>query len=165
MSKSAPYTARGVCPVCHKAFSRVVRYKPPPTFCSRGCASTGSVTPYRRRRAQEHGKRNLPHNASTTAAALRSREAWRYEQVQEFLACKNVKHQFELPLGNFIYDLGLLQHKILVEFDGKDHTYESQRRLDERKDRYALNLGWTVKRVVVAKGAVISPVVLSGIVA
>jgi very-short-patch-repair endonuclease len=76
-----------------------------------------------------------------------------------------VKHQFELPLGNFIYDLGLLQHKILVEFDGKDHTYESQRRLDERKDRYALNLGWTVKRVVVAKGAVISPVVLSGIVA
>jgi len=133
------------------------------TFCSRGCASAGSVTEKRRRRAREISETNLLHDIHTIASGLRSREAWKYRKVREFLEFQKEPHEFEFVLGSNIHDLALTERKVIVEFDGHNHNLAEQSEEDMRRDTDVLSMGWDVHRVSVPMNQQIEPSVLYGI--
>jgi len=156
-------TARAVikqCPVCGEEFETTTKAKAS-VYCSRECASRGSVTDYRRARAREIGRVNLRHDVVTAAASLRSREMWKYRRVGEALTLLGIEHSFEMPLDQFVFDLALPERRVLVEFDGPDHDYGSDvTQNDAAKDRAAHEHGWSVFRVAVDPQQVIPASVL-----
>jgi len=102
------------------------------------------------------GKKNLRHDPKTIAAALLSREKWKYQRLEDYLSGKEEPHTFEFPLGRHIFDLALLDQKLLIEFDEQYHSGKKQKAADARKDRYAEKRGWHVVRVEATRG-VLSP--------
>lgn len=138
-----------VCPTCNKSFVTDKHYEV--TFCSRVCASKGSVTDYRRQRMSEGGKLSQlirPNTTESVQKLLRRREAWKYVRVKEFLDSISEPHEFEVALGNFVFDLALTDRKILVEFDGSYHKNGHQIESDKLKEATATDAGWKLVRVV-----------------
>jgi len=139
------------CPWCDEDFETMTGAKSP-TFCSRSCASAGSVTEARRSLGElDVIKSNLAKGCTVEAIAdkLWSREAWKYKKVQKLLDSLDENYDFEHPLKGtrHIFDLALLGHKILVEFDGRYHRSPSQKQCDKKKSLAARKQGWRVKRV------------------
>lgn len=87
-----------------------------------------------------------------SAKGLLTREGWRYKALQEYLDSVQEPHQFEYPLGRYVYDLALFNKRVLVEFDELYHTAQEQKRIDLAKDQYALSQGWEVVRIPVEVG-------------
>jgi very-short-patch-repair endonuclease len=134
------------CPYCKNEFQSSTAKKSS-TFCSRRCASAGSVTEYRRMIAKQSTGGNFTINQ--IAAGLRVRESWKYEQIKQELLNKHETFEFEyvLPGGNYIYDLALLDKKIFVEFDSPYHKEAKSKERDIKKDIYAEKFGWKVIRI------------------
>lgn len=150
--KNKPITK--TCPHCGKDFESDTGAKAA-TYCSRSCASAGSMTP-ERRAAMRRGGQQTGGTIEKMAAAMREREAWRYVHVKDALDALGVRYQFEYPIEDVgIFDLALPGLMVLVEFDGPDHDSEYQRERDEEKDRAAKQLGWRVERVPCEPGEVI----------
>jgi len=148
-----------VCPECGATFETMTG-KGEATFCSRSCASRGSITPYRSRRAAEVGHAMMAaHRPEMTAAGLRKREWWRYKDLHAVLDAADVRHRFEYPLRAgirfYVYDLALLDRHVLIEFDGPYHNGEKQVEADALKERTAVNHGWRVLRIKVPTGAAV----------
>ena len=148
-----------VCPVCKKSFETTAnRYES--TFCSRSCASKGSVTEYRRQKAIATGQalcKKYPGDVDKIKKVLENRENWKYQEIQKYLTELGVKHEFEYVLGNYIYDLALTDVKILYEFDGKEHNLKYNR----EKDKLAVQQGWKLYRVPIKSNTIISPDLLN----
>jgi len=144
------------CPHCGKMFKTTTHNKAK-KFCSRACASAGSVTNVRREAAVASGVANQA-NLLPVADLLRRREAWKYVELEESLKLRD--HQFEFELGSYVFDLALFDTKTLVEFDGKDHQNTKQKRLDKEKDSVARALGFKVVRRDVTAVTVISPSII-----
>lgn len=151
VGKSNPMITK-ICPYCGKLFLTKTGSKEA-TFCSRECASSGSVTDKRRIRAKEISKNNFTYGISHTQKILKTREAWKYKEIKEILDKYNEKYEFEYIIEDFIYDLALLNRKIIFEFDGPDHKY-----LDEtNKTKVANKNNWLLIRQKVMPNTVIDP--------
>jgi len=152
------------CPQCGGVFKTMTGAKSA-TFCSRGCASAGSVTEYRRERARQVGFQNhyAIDGVESIASSLRVREAWKYKKVEELLEFLKINFQFELAVGNFVFDLALPDSKLLVEFDGPYHDYTEKTEEDRKKDEFAKGQGWNVVRVSVPQNVVIEPNAVYGL--
>jgi len=152
------------CPVCGDNFE-TIEGRHAATFCSRSCASKGSVTPARRAKARLSGTENSKLNfrtAKAQAASMRQREAWKNRRIADFLAGRGEEHVFEFPLRGFIFDLAFPQRKLLVEFDGPYHKGQKQLKADKRKDAVVRRAGWRVVRIETASG-LINPECLRGV--
>jgi len=146
------------CPVCDKPFVTTTK-KRAKKFCSRGCASRGSVTKYRREKARETGLANKEN--LSVSGGLKTREAWKYALLKKVL--KNRPHEFEFPLENRVFDLALLDTKVLVEFDGPYHSIKEIQEDDRKKDQIAEKYGFLVIRRRVDQAVVILPETLNGL--
>lgn len=159
---------RRQCQFCNREFTSNTGSKGA-VFCSRSCASSGSVTDYRRKKAREMGLKNSKGGNFTiqsTAKGLRRREGAKYAPLAAFLVSIEERHQFEYVLdGKHVFDLALIDRKILVEFDGKDHNWTKQIQKDKMRDQYADSQGWTVSRIVVKSRKPIDPRILDSILA
>lgn len=132
-------------------------------FCSRSCASKGSVTEFRRRKAHETTSsnpewvRHIATSSTDAAACLKKREAWKYVKIKALLESKGEPHEFDyaLPGTSSIYDLALFEQKLLIEFDGPSHNFSGQQVLDIVKDQVARLHGWDVLRIPVSASAII----------
>lgn len=121
------------CPQCCKEF-RSSSHSKAATFCSRSCASAGSVTTYRRTKAQEVGHINQEKlTIEGIAKGLRVREGWRYRNLEQYLQERSEPYQFEFPLDKYVYDLALPNRGVLVEFDEVYHCSDQQRKTDIQK--------------------------------
>jgi len=129
------------------------------TFCSRSCASKGSMSE-ERREAQRRGGLEQVGNLISASETLRRREAWKYERLGKFLVLMGEDHVFEHPVGNYVFDLALPDRRTLVEFDGSYHWGPGQQGLDGTKDAVAKEAGWVVVRVETTTNQVIEPDVL-----
>jgi very-short-patch-repair endonuclease len=87
--------------------------------------------------------------------ALRRREAWRYVDVNSYLNQLKIPHEFEYVLGNFVFDLALIDDGILIEFDESYHQGTVQQTKDLAKDALAEDNKWVVFRVSAVSNAVI----------
>ena len=65
----------------------------------------------------------------------------------------NISYQFEYPINHYIYDLALLNHKLIIEFDEKYHRY-----VDENEKYKCANVnGWQLIHVKALEHEVFSP--------
>lgn len=152
-----------VCGHCGERFNTTTHPRTAWRFCSRSCASAGSVTPHRRRRQREAG-RARPPTIEMLAASLRAREAWKYRAVSDRLVQLGVDHTFEYVLRRYVYDLALHQQKLLVEFDGPEHRLDHRTvSKDLRKTVAARRRGWRLRRVCVEPNAEIPSEVVDDI--
>lgn len=147
-----------ICPHCKETF-KTRSGKGEATFCSRSCASAGSVTDLRRNKAREVGNSNLEkgRELSSVASTLRKREAWKYTKIRIALDLMEVSYLFEYPLEGRIFDLALLDKKILVEFDGLYHKSEEQVEIDQLKNKIASEQGWVIERIETEDAQIIPP--------
>ena len=141
--KRAP-TIDKVCPVCSVVFSTTTKVRAS-TFCSRECASAGSVTEYRRNTARQSGLA-MRSNLISSAEALKIREAPHYVLLLEHLTKTGRVFEFEFPLGPYVFDVALLDVKTLIEFDGYYHQNGKQQAADREKEKYAQSQGYVVVR-------------------
>ena len=149
-----------ICPHCKNKFTTLTGSKTA-TFCSRSCASAGSVTE-KRRAAQSKGGIEQIKNLISPEETLRLREMWKYTQLKSFLEFCNEPFEFEFRLGSYIFDLALPDKFIFVEFDGTYH-YGKQSKIDIEKDVFAESEGWKVVRKKVTNNTVIQPDVIFSI--
>ncbi len=155
-----------ICPLCGGSFTATTGSHEA-TFCSRSCASKGSVTKVRRDAARCSGLKSAAVGSFSKpefrAAALRKREFWKYRRLDDFLNGRRIPHVFEFLIGRRrIFDLAFVRRRLLVEFDAKYHTGK-QLDDDAKKTAYAERKGWRVIRISVPHG-VIDPSVLKGLV-
>jgi very-short-patch-repair endonuclease len=106
------------------------------------------------------GELNLKHTPNVIASSLRNREWWKYEDLDEYLTAHGIEHEFEFVVGDKIFDLGLPQRKILIEFDGRNHSCARVAEQDTKKDVDAESKGFKVIRVPVKEREKIHPRVL-----
>ena len=85
-----------ICPYCNSEFPSTTSLKSY-MFCSRGCASAGSVTEKRHARAVEIGHRN--HKYIPVELGMRAREDWKNAEVKAELTRRGVEHQFDMLIG------------------------------------------------------------------
>lgn len=157
--KRKSMTIEKVCPVCGKMFTtKDNRHEA--TFCSRSCASKGSMTPKRIEAQSLSGKQHTD-NLLSPSATLKLREQWKYVEVDK--ALRQRKHEFEYPLGGYVFDLALLDVNVLVEFDGPDHHNAHQEKIDREKDIIARSCGFMVVHRDVEPATVISPSAIRGL--
>lgn len=147
-----------VCPHCGEEFVSTTKKKAA-TFCSRSCASAGSMSD-ERREAQRQGGLEKQGNLSP-AASMKVREDWKYILLKESLSGRS--HEFEFPLDGAVFDLALFDRRILVEFDGPDHLLEKQQERDREKEKIAEENRFLVVRRVVKRAEVISPETIDGL--
>lgn len=143
------------CPVCKELFATKSGAKEA-TFCSRSCASKGSVTEARRQAGRYAAELNFTpetHNIINIQKVLKEREAWKYEKIKIVLDFLHANYEFEYLMGNYIYDLAIFDKGILVEFDGPDHRYCD----DTNKYNNTLYNGWYVYRINVNPNEIIDP--------
>ncbi len=143
-----------VCPHCKKKFITQTGCKSA-TFCSRSCASAGSMSE-KRREAQHKGGKDKIKNLIPPEETLRLRKMWKYTKLKSFLKFCDEPFEFEFRLGNFIFDLALPNRCIFVEFDGLYHNGK-QSKIDFEKDQYAKQNDWKVIRKKVQNNTVINP--------
>lgn len=130
-------------------------------YCSRSCASKGSVTSHRREKACEIGRSS--GNLLTIEETLLKREYFKYALLELALIKRNVRHAFEYRIDDCVFDLALLDKQLLVEFDGPDHRYMHGLLRDAKHDAVAVENGWKVLRVPVEIGQVVSDSILDGV--
>lgn len=139
------------CQYCKSKFKTMSGAKSA-SHCSRDCASAGSVTPKRLAAARAVGKKKNFSSMSaihSIAKGLRTREWWKYIDLDAYLKRKKIAHVFEfsIPQTRRIFDLALVDLKVLVEFDGGEHSCARQRKIDHQKDSLAKRRGWRVVRI------------------
>jgi hypothetical protein len=145
------------CEHCGKEYTEPVTKQKKTRFCSRSCASAGSVTEARREAGFEASKKNLIYGVESISMGLRVREHWRYAKLIQCLESMGIPHVFEYPLDPFVYDLAFLEPKIIVEFDGRNQEWTSQKEIDREKDIHAEKHGFEVVRIVTDDQEPISP--------
>jgi len=117
-------------------------------FCSRSCASKGSMTDKRLEKAHLSGLKNKI-NLLSCEEILRLREGWKYKLIEKILKNNSINYQFEYPINNYVYDLAILEKKLLFEFDGTSHNWYKQIKIDEIKNNIAIENGWNIIRIKV----------------
>jgi very-short-patch-repair endonuclease len=143
------YPITKTCKYCNKKFLSSTK-KRSPIFCSRGCASAGSVTDYRRNKAIETGnkyKYKLDYSMANMAKVLRKREERKYKLLKNYLLSIKEKHIFEFVIGQYIFDLCLMDRKMLIEFDSPYHKNPKQQEKDYDKEKCARDNGWSIFRI------------------
>lgn len=148
-----------ICPTCGKEFLSTRKAKAA-TFCSRSCASKGSVNEARRNAGRNAAAMNFTHDIKQMKNALLGKEGWKYAELEKYLKDIDEPHEFEYVIGTLyenprIYDLVLFNRKLLIEFDGPDHKYITED--DKIKEEIAKKNGFEVKRIKTMPNTIIEP--------
>jgi very-short-patch-repair endonuclease len=147
------------CALCSKPFTTSSRDRLEADFCSRSCASAGSMSE-KRRAAQRAGGLMSAGNLLPISQVLKKREAWKYAALKERLVGR--PHEFEFEIGGRVFDLALFDTQELIEFDGPYHRTTKQKLDDELKGCLATEAGWVLRRVVTESNTTIPPDCLQG---
>lgn len=131
-------------------------------YCSRGCASKGNVTEYRRNKARETADNNFHRSQEELIQDARNlnyqKDRWKYSDIDAYLTKENIKFEFEYILENKIFDLFLPDFQILIEFDGPDHKYDISN--DMKKNYIARSHGYRLYRIDCKPNQIIDAAVL-----
>jgi len=146
-----------VCPLCKTSFKTMTGAKSP-TYCSSSCASKGSMSESRRA-AQRQGGLDKAGNLISASQTLKIREDWKYKKLKHLLSFLDENFEFEYSIPPYVFDLCLIDRKILIEFDGTDHC-GIQIHIDNAKQKVAEDIGWKVIRYRVQDKAIINPELL-----
>lgn len=128
-------------------------------FCSRSCASAGSITDKRLAGNRKGGlNSSTSFNIFSAQHSLKHREAWKYVEIKQLLDTLHLEHEFEYIVDEkYIFDLFISKWNLLIEFDGDYHLNAKQEEFDNDKSSCALNHGYELVRISTQNNVVISP--------
>ena len=146
-----------ICLYCKTPFKTKTGCKSP-VYCSRGCASAGSMSEERREAQRQAGLKSKTKGTPVSMALImKKREHWKYTKIAKFLELMKEDFEFEFILENYIYDLFLKGLKILIEFDSSYHNMETQKTIDRIKDEIASKNGFNLIRIKTPVNTIIDP--------
>lgn len=148
------------CSFCGRTFRTMTGAKSA-EYCSRSCASKGSMNDSRRE-AQSRGGLAKKSNLIDVSETLKRREKWKYVRIKSLLDYKRETYEFEYFFEKYVFDLALTKRKIFIEYDGPYHL-GPQKNTDYEKDAVAKKAGWLVVRIPVKEEEIFSPDTLSSI--
>jgi len=150
-----------ICKECGVEFNRVIyKRKDNPQFCTKRCSAL-----YRNKvedrgaqyRASEKMRAaaiaNLKKNqtARGISGCMKKRNMHKYKDLMDLFNEREVRYEVEYVLGDYVFNIALLDYKVFVEFDVIDtHKWERNDRYDKEKDEYAKKMGWQVVRIELA---------------
>ena len=62
-------------------------------------------------------------------------------------ALDGLKFRRQVPIGNYVADFICVEHRLIVELDGRPHESEAQRRHDAARDQWLRDHGYHVLRL------------------
>lgn len=157
------HLVKKICPECKKEFETLTGCKSS-IFCSKSCASKGSMNEFRRE-AQRLGGISKKDNLITVVETLKIRESWKYSKIKEYLDSIKEVYEFEYSIDGYVFDLILKSRKMLIEFDGIYHSGLDQKKVDTIKNSLALSRGYKIERIKVTNNSIIDPTVLHNFIA
>lgn len=155
-----------VCEHCQKEFETESHYEV--RFCSRECASAGSITDYRRQKMSEGGHKGQqihPGSPADMCKILKAREAWKYQEIKTYLDSINASYEFEYLVNKYVFDLALFDYRTFIEFDSDYHKDIHQQEVDKLKGETASKIGWQVIHVHTDYSVVLPTSLISSLVA
>lgn len=154
LNKRNRFPIRKKCKYCGTEFSTFTGRKEK-SFCSRSHASRGSISELRRQKAKEMGRKTRK-NLISVSQVLKIREKWKYEKIIKYLEVNKIIFEIEYEIKPFVYDLALIDKKLLIEFDERyGHSGKKQHFIDIKKDQIAKENGWKIKRIKVKEKTII----------
>ena len=114
-----------------------------------------------RREAQQAGGRHTAHQLLSPTEVLKRRESWKYLKLEA--ALQGRQFEFEYELGGYVFDLALLDTRVLIEFDGPYHLSGAQQADDAKKDAVAHAHGYNVVRRSVVANTAFTPDMIAGL--
>jgi very-short-patch-repair endonuclease len=64
----------------------------------------------------------------------------------------DLKFRRQVPIGPYIADFACIQHKLIVECDGRPHDDPAQASRDARRDAWLRQQGWRILRLRIIGG-------------
>lgn len=146
------------CDYCNKEFISTTK-KRAPKFCSKSCASKGSVTEKTIQNALKNRKKypeRFYKNMDAISKSLYTREKHKYIELENKLNKRKLQYEFEFCIENYVYDLAIIDKRIIFEFDGAGHNKCSVSKKDKVKEKLAKENGWFVQRIKVQPKEIIA---------
>ena len=141
------------CEYCKKEFS-VKGKKIKQTTCSKSCSAKLKWTDMDYRKSMSI---NSSINAHKLHARLDVKFGWRKrtkfkmsypEKIAKSILEKNkIKYEYEYPFHPYFIDFAIIEYKIAIEIDGKQHNLPERVISDSKKDLKLVENGWTVYRI------------------
>ncbi len=66
---------------------------------------------------------------------------------KNILDFNKIKYEIDEPVGGYFIDFALIDYKIALEIDGKQHEWPERKESDLRKDKLLSGNGWEVIRI------------------
>lgn len=112
-------------------------------YCSTSC--TKKCPEYRKKLSASTKQRvlNGTHNGWNSRKIISYPEQF----FMGVLINNNISYQHNKPVGKYFIDFAIVEKKIALEIDGKQHQYENRKKSDEIKDKFLTENGWKVYRI------------------
>lgn len=140
-------TAPRVCKICNSEYyNATLRYCSP--ACSKQAVSMFRSDPEYRKAVSDRQKK-LYAEGKIKGWSTRSKLKPSYPE-QYFINLfnnENIEYEREVKKGRFFCDFVWEDKKLILEVDGKQHTYPDHIERDKRKDTYLQSIGYTVVRI------------------
>jgi len=135
---------RKICNVCSiDFFSQSKNQK----YCSNKCSANSRKNDidYRKKLSELAKQRviNGTHNGWNSRKIISYPEQF----FMGVLMNNNISYQHNKPVGKYFIDFAIVEKKIALEIDGKQHQYENRKKSDEIKDKFLTENGWKVYRI------------------
>lgn len=134
------------CEFCKKLFKPKLKRR---RFCCSVCSK--KATPLNPSYIENLRTLAIERVKNGTHKGWKSREKFKDSYPESFfrtvLNNNNIKFEKEYPQGKWFIDFAILDKKIALEIDGKQHLQEDRKLSDQRKDEYLTSQGWIVHRI------------------
>jgi very-short-patch-repair endonuclease len=142
--KTAEINIKKLCNYCNLIF---VSNKKNQKYCTNKCSANSRKNniEYREKLRQSQLKRV----AEGTHNGWNSRNIISYPEqfFMGVLINNNISYQHNKSVGKYFIDFAIVEKKIALEIDGKQHQYENRKKSDEIKDKFLTENGWKVYRI------------------
>ena len=142
-----------ICNYCYNEF-KIGWNKRDQKFCSVSCSSKEKWKDLEfKRRISERSsieafRRHLDPN-SKFGWTTRKKLSMSYPEkiADSVLRESKILYEYEYPFYKFFIDFAILDEKIAIEIDGRQHNEPKRKESDERKDKKLKDEGWRVFRI------------------
>lgn len=145
LRKHKPSSLQKNCAYCHNTFESKKKKK---TYCSQSCATKHSwANPHYREKIILKAKENYRTGRTKGWTTRRLQPSYAEKFWLEVLTSNSILYERELKVDKFFIDFALMEEKIALEIDGKQHKYRERQLSDSVKDSLLSKNGWTVYRI------------------
>ncbi|MCC0028744.1 MAG: DUF559 domain-containing protein [Brucellaceae bacterium] len=85
--------------------------------------------------------------ARTLRKSMTEGEKRLWRELRDFRRLYDIHARRQVPLGPFVVDFAILQHRLVIELDGEHHVTPEGTKNDTRRDAHLADMGYRVLRI------------------